>query len=56
MVPKVFLSHASEDKKRFVLEFAAKLRQQGIDAWLDKWEMSPGDSLIDKIFEEGIKQ
>lgn len=56
MHPKVFISHASEDKDRFVLEFARKLRQEhGIDAWLDKWEMFPGDSLIDKIFEEGIK-
>lgn len=56
MNPKVFVSHASEDKERFVLEFAEKLRGKGIDAWLDKWEMYPGDSLIDKIFEEGIKE
>lgn len=55
MNPKVFVSHASEDKERFVLEFATKLRNCGIDAWLDKWEMLPGDSLVDKIFEEGIK-
>jgi TIR domain len=55
MNPKVFISHASEDKKRFVLDFATKLRNSGIDAWLDKWEMLPGDSLVDKIFEEGIK-
>jgi hypothetical protein len=54
--PKVFVSHASEDKERFVLSFAEKLRQKGIDAWLDKWEMLPGDSLVDKIFEEGIKE
>ena len=55
MNPKVFLSHASEDKDRFVLNFAEKLRANGVDAWVDKWEMYPGDSLIDKIFEEGIK-
>lgn len=54
--PKVFVSHASEDKERFVLDFAKKLRSIGIDAWLDKWEMLPGDSLVDKIFEEGIKE
>jgi hypothetical protein len=52
---KVFVSHASEDKERFVNDFAFKLRQRGIDAWLDKWEMLPGDSLVNKIFEEGIK-
>lgn len=55
MNPKVFISHATEDKERFVLDFAAKLRTKGVDAWLDKWEMLPGDSLVDKIFEEGIK-
>lgn len=56
MNPKVFVSHASEDKDRFVLSFAKKLREYGVDVWLDKWEMSPGDSLVDKIFEEGLKE
>lgn len=55
MNPKVFISHASDDKERFVLGFAAKLRESGIDAWLDKWEMLPGDSLVEKIFDEGLK-
>lgn len=55
MNPKVFVSHASEDKERFVIKFAENLRSKGIDAWLDKWEMFPGDSIVDKIFEEGIK-
>jgi hypothetical protein len=55
MAPKVFVSHASEDKDRFVLGFATELRARGVDVWLDKWEMLPGDSLVDKIFEEGIK-
>lgn len=54
MPPKVFISHASEDKDRFVIGFASRLRTQGIDAWLDRWEMLPGDSLVDKLFEEGI--
>jgi len=53
--PKVFISHASEDKERFVLDFAKKLRSRGVDAWVDEWEMLPGDSLVDRIFEEGIK-
>ena len=52
---KAFISHASEDKERFVLGFATKLREKGIDAWLDRWEIKPGDSLVEKIFEEGIK-
>jgi len=54
--PKVFVSHASEDKSRFVVEFAKRLREKGVDAWLDQWEMKPGDSLVDKIFEEGLKE
>ncbi len=54
--PKVFLSHASEDKERFVLSFATALRSRGVDAWLDKWEILPGDSLVDKLFEEGLKE
>jgi hypothetical protein len=54
--PSVFIIHASEDKERFVLDFAAKLRSKGgLDAWVDIWEINPGDSLVDKIFEEGIK-
>jgi hypothetical protein len=35
MHPKVFISHASEDKERFVLAFAERLRASGVDAWLD---------------------
>jgi TIR domain len=53
--PRVFLSHAHEDKERFVLGFAKRLREAGIDVWLDRWEIYPGDSLVDRIFEEGIK-
>ncbi|MCZ2134304.1 MAG: toll/interleukin-1 receptor domain-containing protein [Burkholderiales bacterium] len=33
--PKVFVSHASEDKDRFVVEFVRRLRENGVDAWLD---------------------
>ena len=53
--PMVFISHASEDKERFVEGFARKLMGKGIQVWYDKWEMFTGDSLIDKIFEEGLK-
>jgi hypothetical protein len=52
--PRVFVSHASEDKQRFVISFAQRLRAKGIDAWVDMWEIRPGDSLVEKIFEEGI--
>lgn len=52
---RVFVSHASEDKERFVLRFALALRAQGLEAWLDRWEMLPGDSLVQKIFVEGLE-
>ena len=44
--PRVFISHASEDKARFVIPFAEQLRANGIDAWVDEWEMLDGDSLV----------
>ncbi|KJS02694.1 MAG: hypothetical protein VR65_04455 [Desulfobulbaceae bacterium BRH_c16a] len=53
--PKVFISHSWDDKARFVLDFGKKLRARGIDAWIDEWEMMPGDSLVKKVFCEGIK-
>lgn len=52
--PKVFVSHASEDKARFVMPFAERLISNGIDAWVDKWEIKVGDSLVKKIFDEGL--
>ncbi len=52
--PKVFLSHAGEDKARFVVPLAERLRASGLDVWVDAWEMLPGDSLVTKIFDEGL--
>jgi hypothetical protein len=55
--PKVCIGHASEDKERFALDFATKLSSQhDIDAKVDRWEILPGDSLVRKIFDEGIGQ
>lgn len=54
--PKAFISHASEDKERFVLPFATRLRASGVDAWVDKWEISLGDSIVERIFDEGLAQ
>ena len=34
---------------------AENLRENGVDAWLDRWEIKPGDSLVQRIFDEGIK-
>ena len=47
---KVFISHDSRDKTRFVKDFATKLREKNLDVWYDDWELNFGDSLID-IFD-----
>lgn len=51
--PKAFLSYSHEDKDA-ATNIATKLRAGGIDVWLDRWEIQPGDSLVQKIFEEGL--
>lgn len=53
--PAVFLSHATEDNDRFARAFAKRLQDAGMDVWFDEWEILPGDSLVDKVFEEGLK-
>jgi hypothetical protein len=53
--PRAFVSHSGMDKVRFVDEFARKLRAKGVDAWLAGWELTPGDSIVRKVFDEGLK-
>ena len=53
MTIKVFMSHSSLDKP-FVERLATDLRTgEGIDAWLDKWEIQPGDRIPTRL-EEGL--
>ena len=52
--PKVFVSHATEDQVRFVTNFVAELRKNGVDAWYSKWELKAGDRLVQKI-AQGIE-
>ncbi len=47
--PRAFISHTHADKGRFVTEFATKLRENGVDAWVDEWELMLGDSLTERI-------
>ncbi|MBN1762715.1 MAG: toll/interleukin-1 receptor domain-containing protein [Methanomicrobia archaeon] len=51
--PGAFLSYSHVDKN-YATRIAKDLSQNGIDVWFDKWEISPGDSLIQKIFSEGL--
>lgn len=46
-IPKVFISysHDSQEHKKWVLDLATRLRQTGIDAIIDQWELRPGDDL-----------
>jgi len=46
-IPKVFISysHDTQEHKRWVLELTTRLRNNGIDAILDQFELQPGDDL-----------
>jgi len=46
--PTVFISHRGEDIDT-VERLAAQLRQAGFEVWLDKWNISVGDSIIERI-------
>lgn len=46
-IPKVFISysHDTQEHKKWVLDLAVRLRNTGIDAIIDQWELRPGDDL-----------
>ncbi len=45
--PRVFISysHDSAEHKGWVLDFATTLRNRGVDAILDQWDLRPGNDL-----------
>lgn len=45
--PKVFISysHDSQAHKEWTMNFAVRLRNSGVDAILDQWELQPGDDI-----------
>jgi len=45
----VFVSHASEDKDRFVRPLAESLKCLGASIWYDEFSLTPGDSLSRSI-------
>ncbi|MFZ3080268.1 MAG: toll/interleukin-1 receptor domain-containing protein, partial [Bellilinea sp.] len=53
--PTVIICHASEDKNSFVIPFTYKLAEYGVRSLVDEWELQQNDSIIEKIFTEGIK-
>lgn len=46
-IPKVFISysHDTMDHKKWVMELATRMRNNGIDSIIDQWELKPGDDL-----------
>jgi len=50
----IFISHASEDNE-FAEKLAKLLKNKALDVWLDKWELKPGDHLIQRL-NDGIQQ
>lgn len=52
---KAFLSYSHEDKD-FAQSIAQNLNKSGIEVWWDKWEILAGDSIIHKIFMEGLSE
>jgi hypothetical protein len=47
IIPKVFISysHDSLEHKKWILELATRLRNNGIDAIIDQFELMPGDDV-----------
>jgi DNA-binding CsgD family transcriptional regulator len=55
--PKVFVSYSwdSPEHKAWVEDFAKRLRDKGVDAILDRWELHPGDELP-AFMEKSIRE
>jgi hypothetical protein len=47
---RVFLSYAPEDKET-ARHIASALKRSGVSTWFDEWELSPGDSITNRIAE-----
>ena len=55
--PKVFISYSWDDgnHRKWVRDFATRLRRDGIDAILDQWEAVPGDQLPE-FMERAVRE
>lgn len=56
-MPTVFISYSwdNAEHKTWVRRLAGDLRAQGIDAWLDQWEVQLGDD-VTEFMERGVSQ
>lgn len=48
-----FISYSHADSE-FVDALALALTKDGVDVFFDKWDIQPGDSLVDRIFNSGL--
>jgi hypothetical protein len=55
MPDKLFISYSHSDAE-FVTRLATALHAGGQEVFLDRWELQLGDSIIDRIYEEGLKE
>lgn len=57
MEPKVFMSysHDSEEHKEWVLQLATRLRSNGVDVILDRWNLKLGSDLA-RFMEQGLSK
>ncbi len=46
----IFISYSHKDKK-FVDKLAMQLVHRNVNVWVDRWELSVGDSIIDRVQE-----
>ncbi|RWI48090.1 MAG: TIR domain-containing protein [Mesorhizobium sp.] len=51
--PIVYLAHGSPDHKTLARPLAERLMQNGIEVWLDAWEIGSGDSVRQKM-DQGL--
>lgn len=50
---RAFISYSHKDDE-FAERLASSLTSQGQPVWFAKWDIGPGDSIVSKIFEEGL--
>ena len=48
---RLFICHVWEDKEDLVEPLANALRNEAFDVWYDKFQLTLGDSLLQKITE-----
>ncbi|MCB1095153.1 MAG: toll/interleukin-1 receptor domain-containing protein [Verrucomicrobiae bacterium] len=55
MASTLFIAHSKEDRTRFVEPFSTALRRVEVEPSADDWMLTGRDSLIDRIFREGLR-